>query len=102
MKILITGIAGFIGYNLARKLGNTSHDIIGIDNLNQYYDVTLMLNRLADLGIEQPESKIKVINKKYSNIQFLKIDITDEDKLHQLFSNGKFDIVIHLAAQAGV
>ena len=90
MKILITGAAGFIGYHLANKLLNKNiHKVFGIDNFDNYYSVNLKKKRLALL-------------KKSKNFQFKKIDIINEKKLHNLFKKEKFDIIFHLAAQAGV
>lgn len=86
-KVLITGVAGFIGFHLAKKLIKKKYQIIGIDNLNNYYDKTLKLDRL------------KIIKKK---IKFYKIDIINYKKLKYLFKKHKPDIVLHLAAQAGV
>lgn len=88
-KILITGVAGFIGFHLAKKLLNEGHQVFGIDNLNDYYDVNLKKSRLVELN-------------KNSNFQFRKIDISHEKSLLSLFQNHQFDIVFHLAAQAGV
>lgn len=89
MIILVTGVAGFIGSNLARELLKTGETIVGIDNLNDYYDVNLKLFRLEDLN-------------KYSNFTFIKCDIADKQALIQIFDEYKFDIVVNLAAQAGV
>lgn len=88
MKYLITGVAGFIGSAIAERLSNEGHHIIGIDNINDYYDINLKLARLS-----------RIENK---NFQFLKLDISDSLAIKKLFSNEKFDRVIHLAAQAGV
>lgn len=92
MKILITGIAGFIGYNLAKKLvSNKNNIIIGVDNLNNYYDVRLKKKRLKSL--------IKTAN---DNFFFYKIDISNYKDLNKAFNLYKIDTVINLAAQAGV
>jgi len=88
-KILVTGVAGFIGFHLCRKLLESDDEIFGLDNLNDYYDINLKMNRL-----KQIESK--------NNFQFLRIDIADRDSMAKLFYNRRFDIVINLAAQAGV
>jgi UDP-glucuronate 4-epimerase len=104
MKILITGSAGFIGYHLTKRIAELNHDIVCIDSINDYYDLELKYARLIMLGI----TKESVLNNKllkstiYSNVCFAKIDITDEECLNKLFANEHFDIVIHLAAQAGV
>lgn len=89
MQILVTGVAGFIGSNLARELLKKGEIIVGIDNLNDYYDVNLKLFRLEDLN-------------KYSNFTFIKCDISDKQALIQIFDEYKFDVVVNLAAQAGV
>ncbi len=91
MKILITGCAGFIGFHLIKKiLQDSNHMVFGIDNLNDYYDVQLKKDRL---------NLIKRISKKF---KFFKIDISNKKKIHSNFLNNKYDIVINLAAQAGV
>lgn len=89
MQILVTGIAGFIGSNLARELLKKGEIIVGIDSLNDYYDVNLKLFRLEDLN-------------KYSNFTFIKCDIADKQALIKIFDEYKFDVVVNLAAQAGV
>lgn len=88
-KILITGSAGFIGFHLAKRLLEESHEIVGLDNLNEYYDVNLKKDRL-----KQIES--------YDNFKFLKADLADRANLAEIFRRQGFDTVVHLAAQAGV
>lgn len=88
-NILITGAAGFIGYYLSRQLLDMGCTVVGIDNLNDYYDVSLKHARLDLL-------------KSYDKFTFYPIDVADKAAVDQLFSNEKFDIVVHLAAQAGV
>ena len=88
MKILVTGVAGFIGYHLAKSLINANYDLVGIDNLNSYYDLDLKKARLTNL--------------KKLNFSFYKIDICDQKKLENIFLKNNFDVIIHLAAQAGV
>jgi len=88
-KILITGCAGFIGMHLSKKLIEKGSAVLGLDNLNDYYDVTLKNDRLNQL-------------EKYSNFNFEKIDITHSELLDRLFKTFKPDIVVNLAAQAGV
>jgi len=88
-KILITGAAGFIGYHLSNLLCKSMVDVIGIDSLNNYYPVQLKKDRLKQL-------------EHYDNFQFIQMDICDKEKLDKLFEDEKFDIVINLAAQAGV
>ena len=88
MKILITGSAGFIGFHLARKLSQ-HHTILGIDNLNNYYDQSLKDSRTSIL-------------KTLANFSFTQADITDYENLLTINKNFDPDIIIHLAAQAGV
>ena len=89
MKILVTGAAGFIGYHLSQRLIEMGYHVVGIDNLNDYYDVRLKEARLAKLN-------------QLDNFQFEKIDITDSVSIAQLFADHRFERVIHLAAQPGV
>ncbi|SDF99126.1 UDP-glucuronate 4-epimerase [Onishia taeanensis] len=89
MKLLITGIAGFIGHAVAQRLACQGHDIVGIDNLNDYYDVKLKYARLASLA-------------DCKDVRFVELDLSDRERMAQLFGDEKFDRVIHLAAQAGV
>ena len=89
MKFLVTGAAGFIGSHVTRRLATDGHEIVGIDNLNDYYDVNLKLARLDLLG-------------SISGFRFEKLDIADKESMAALFAREKFDRVIHLAAQAGV
>lgn len=90
MRVLITGVAGFIGMHVAKRFLENGHKVLGIDNLNNYYDVNLKKNRLKQLN-----------NKNY-HFSFFKIDIIKLDHLSIIFEKEEFDIVIHLAAQAGV
>jgi UDP-glucuronate 4-epimerase len=89
MKILVTGVAGFIGMHSAKKLLDERHEVIGIDNLNDYYDVTLKEDRLKLL-------------EGYKNFRFLKLDIKDQKDVVDLFKKESPQRVLHLAAQAGV
>lgn len=92
MKYLVTGAAGFIGHYVVKSLCNDDHTVVGLDNLNDYYDVRLKEARLAQL-------------KKFSEcglFSFVKMDLADREGISTLFSKEKFDRVIHLAAQAGV
>lgn len=104
MKILVTGAAGFIGFHLVQQLVKRDDEVIGIDNINDYYAVNLKYARLKECGIE--EDKIVqghvIQSNKYSQYKFIRIDIQDKNALEQLFSLEKFDIVVNLAAQAGV
>lgn len=89
MNILVTGIAGFIGSQLGQHLLDRGDHVIGIDNLNDYYDINLKQARLNNL-LSHPR------------FTFLKTDITDQNAIEKLFSSATFDTVVHLAAQAGV
>jgi UDP-glucuronate 4-epimerase len=89
MKILVTGCAGFIGMHVAQKLLQAGHDVVGIDNLNDYYTPQLKIDRLKQI-------------ENFGNFQFLKIDISDNEVISQLFDTHNFQRVVHLAAQAGV
>jgi UDP-glucuronate 4-epimerase len=101
-------MAGFIGYHLTKRLVQQGHDIIGIDNINSYYDVELKYGRLAELGFHlsgsiqnTPPSEL-LKSPVYDTIRFGKFDITDTERIFSLFKNERFDVVLHLAAQAGV
>lgn len=89
MKFLVTGAAGFIGYHIAERLLAAGHQVVGIDNLNDYYDVTLKMARLELLSDK-------------SEFQFIKLDLADREGMAELFAEQKFQRVIHLGAQAGV
>jgi UDP-glucuronate 4-epimerase len=108
MKILVTGIAGFIGFHLAKQLAIHGDEVIGLDNINNYYDVELKHGRLNELGISiREESGDKRKNRKiysslYPNLCFIFADLVDSENLRSIFLSNHFDYVIHLAAQAGV
>ena len=87
--ILVTGCAGFIGFHVARRLLMDGRDIVGIDNMNAYYDVGLKQARLRELA-------------KFSEFDFLPLDLADRPKVAELFASRRFPFVVHLAAQAGV
>jgi UDP-glucuronate 4-epimerase len=89
MKILVTGAAGFIGFHTARRLLERGDEVVGLDNLNEYYDVTLKLRRLAIL-------------EQQSAFRFVKLDLADRPGMQELFAQQRFARVIHLGAQAGV
>jgi len=104
MKILVTGAAGFIGFHLAEKLVSLGHSVIGIDNINDYYDINLKYARLHHSGIKRADIEYnkKIDSACLSGYTFLKLDMTDMDNISGLFKNEKFDCVCNLAAQAGV
>src|SRR3989338_4436296 len=88
-KILITGAAGFIGFHLCKRLLEQEKEIVGLDNLNDYYDVNLKLNRLKQIEGSK-------------NFKFVRMDIAEKNAIKSLFSSERFNIVINMAAQAGV
>ncbi|WP_069660284.1 NAD-dependent epimerase [Arcticibacter eurypsychrophilus] len=104
MKILVTGSAGFIGFHLVKSLIRRGDEVIGIDNINDYYDVNLKFDRLAETGIDRSEVSYgkEISSIKYANYKFIKLDLTDQDGLKTMFEKYKFDVVCNLAAQAGV
>ncbi|OQP57739.1 capsule biosynthesis protein CapI [Niastella vici] len=104
MKILVTGSAGFIGYFLTKKLLERGDDVTGIDNINEYYDVNLKYARLADNGIDRTSIAWNkpVKSRRYNNYRFIKLNLEDKREIITLFKKEKFDLVAHLAAQAGV
>lgn len=104
MKILITGTAGFIGFHLAKKLLERGDEVVGIDNINDYYDVNLKYGRLRELGIakEKIEENRAVESTLFPKHRFIKLDLADKEEMNRLFKREKFDAVCNLAAQAGV
>ena len=104
MKILVTGTAGFIGFHLANRLLERGDEVVGIDNINDYYDVNLKYSRLEQAGIEKQSISygVAVQSKIRSNYRFLKLKLEDKESIISLFEQEKFDRVCHLAAQAGV
>jgi UDP-glucuronate 4-epimerase len=87
--ILVTGAAGFIGFHVAKRLSQDGHDVVGLDNMNAYYDPALKEARRADLA-------------KSNRFRFVKLDLADRDGMAALFKEHRFPYVVHLAAQAGV
>lgn len=104
LKILITGTAGFIGFHLAVKLAKRGDEVVGLDCINDYYDVNLKFARLKISGFNTQDIKEKIIisSKIYKNLRFVKANLEDKEFLHELFLKEKFDCVVNLAAQAGV
>ena len=103
MKILVTGAAGFIGFHLSRKLLERGDTVVGLDNINDYYDVNLKYARLNELGLEKDtivENEVTVSsNAKFS---FIKTNLSNREVMDKLFETEQFDTVCNLAAQAGV
>ena len=104
MKILVTGTAGFIGFHLAKKLLERGDEVVGIDNINDYYDVDLKYGRLSELGIakEKIEDNKPTISTMFPKHTFFKLDLADKEAMNSLFESEQFDAVCNLAAQAGV
>ena len=103
-KFLVTGTAGFIGFHLANALLEKGEEVVGLDNINDYYDVNLKYARLKEAGIERDEVEWgrSAPSKKYPGYRFIRMNLEDKEGIMGLFRNEKFDYVIHLAAQAGV
>lgn len=106
MKILVTGAAGFIGYFVSKKLIGQGHQVIGLDNINDYYDPQLKYARLQELGIPKQDAGIfGQLNSSTTyngSFQFIRMDLEDRTALPLLFKKEKIDVVCNLAAQAGV
>lgn len=103
-KILVTGAAGFIGFHVVEKLLQQGESVVGLDNINDYYDPSLKFDRLAKTGIEKRliVENILVSSTHYKNYRFVKIDLKNDVELDALFEKEHFTHVINLAAQAGV
>lgn len=106
MKILVTGAAGFIGFHTVAKLMEQNHQVVGLDNINDYYDVGLKYARLKKLGIDSSQAEkfnhISESTTYATNFKFVRMNLEDRDALPNLFKTQKFDVVCNLAAQAGV
>ncbi len=104
-KILVTGAAGFIGFHLCKRLAQQGNIVVGLDNINDYYDINLKYARLHELGIGRSEAEQfndKVSSRIYDNLTFVRMNLEDREQLPALFQAESFDAVINLAAQAGV
>ncbi len=104
MKILVTGTAGFIGFHLAEKLLSRGDTVVGLDSVNDYYDVNLKYSRLAEHGISQNEISYNVLTSSTTKkgYSFIQLQLEDKENLNKLFVSQQFDVVVNLAAQAGV
>jgi len=104
MKLLLTGTAGFIGFHLAKRLIERGDEVIGLDCINDYYDVNLKFARLEQTGIARGDIEYGrfVQSTKYENYRFIKLKLEDREAILKLFADEKFDMVCNLAAQAGV
>jgi len=104
MKILITGVAGFIGFYVCKRLLDSGEIVVGLDNINSYYDLTLKYGRLSSLGIKQENIDwYKIVQSDfYQNLSFVQMNLEDKHAVKMLFANHDFDVVCHLGAQAGV
>ena len=104
MKILVTGAAGFIGSKIAGMLAARGDEVVGIDNINDYYDIRLKLGRLQEAGIDSRALTWHetVTSTQWPNYRFIRMGIDDKDHLDALFEAEHFERVVNLAAQAGV
>ncbi|SEC18247.1 UDP-glucuronate 4-epimerase [Maribacter dokdonensis] len=105
MKILVTGAAGFIGFFVAKSLVEKGHTVVGLDNINDYYDVNLKYARLNELGITKEKAEIFNAlspSNTTKSFSFIRLTLEDRDNLPRLFNAQNFDVVCNLAAQAGV
>ena len=107
MKLLVTGTAGFIGCHLTRRLAQLNHVVVCIDNINDCYDVDLKYGRLKELGFERDAIEAIgmsgfAVSSLFPCARFAKMDLCDAERIHELFAKESFDVILHLAAQAGV
>lgn len=104
MKVLITGAAGFIGFHLADALAKRGERVVGLDNINDYYDVNLKFARLGELGFKRENIEFGklVVSQSRPNLSFIRADLSDYSALRAVFERENFDCVVNLAAQAGV
>lgn len=104
MKYLVTGTAGFIGFHVAKQLLERGDEVVGLDVINDYYDINLKYDRLAHMGIQRDQvTKGQLVQSdSVPGYRFIQLDLSVKEPLMELFAKEKFDVVIHLAAQAGV
>ena len=104
MKILVTGSAGFIGFHLTNKLLANGHNVVGLDNINDYYPIGLKFSRLKELGVQQEKISYNQIvhSDIHNSYKYVKLNLEDSENINKLFHKEKFDVVINMAAQVGV
>lgn len=104
MKILVTGAAGFIGFFTSKVLIQKGHTVVGLDNINDYYDVNLKYSRLSELGINRNDAEVfnAMCQSTDTRFSFIRMNLEDRENLPKLFEQETFDVVCNLAAQAGV
>jgi UDP-glucuronate 4-epimerase len=104
MKVLVTGTAGFIGFHLANRLLKEGHEVVGLDNINDYYDVNLKYGRLREAGIQKDQIEYNKLtsSEKFPLYRFIKLNLEDRENISRVFREEKFEKVCNLAAQAGV
>lgn len=103
-KILVTGTAGFIGFHLTNRFTKEGFEVVGLDIINDYYDINLKYSRLNFLGIDKDQIRLnhKVSSRIYSNLKFIQADLADHEYIVEMMLSESFDYVVNLAAQAGV
>ncbi len=104
MKILVTGAAGFIGFHVTKRLITEGFDVVGLDNINDYYSTDLKYARLGQLGLikESITDEVLLESATNNNFRFIKVDLENGNLINKLFTEESFDVVVNLAAQAGV
>lgn len=104
MKVFVTGAAGFIGFHLSKQLLEAGYTVVGFDTINSYYDPALKYGRLNELGISKNivVDNLEVASITFPSFTFIKADLADRELMDALFSKHSFDLVVNLAAQAGV